>query len=336
MNAGAIGVTGSSAANELARQADLIVALGSRLQDFTTASNSLFSSPGQDLISVNVCRLDAVKNDGLALQGDVSRTLQELETLMGDPPDRADWMAVVQRLRAEWDRAVQSATDGATTRLPTDAQVLGAVNRLATRNTTVVCAAGGLPGDLHKFWKSREVGDYHVEYGFSCMGYEIAGGLGVKLADPQRDVVVLVGDGSYLMMNSEIATSIAMGLKLTIVVLDNRGFGCIHRLQTSRGGDAFNNLLDDRSPRIDFAAHAASMGADARKVSGISELEDAFSKSRANPRTTVLVIDTNPAGGANAGGAWWDVALPEVSSNPNVAKAFTDYQDELAKLRDRQ
>ena len=243
---GAIGVTGSSAANELASKADLIIALGSRLQDFTTASNSLFSAPGQDLISVNVCRLDAVKNDGLALQGDVARTLQELETLMGEPAARGDWMATVKRLREEWDRAVLSATANAGTGLPTDAQVLGAVNRLSTGNTTVVCAAGGLPGDLHKFWQAPERGGYHVEYGFSCMGYEIAGGLGVKLADPNRDVVVLVGDGSYLMMNSEIATSVAMGLKLTIVVLDNRGFGCIHRLQTSRGGDAFNNLLDER------------------------------------------------------------------------------------------
>jgi 3D-(3,5/4)-trihydroxycyclohexane-1,2-dione acylhydrolase (decyclizing) len=214
--------------------------------------------------------------------------------------------------------------------------VLGAVNRLSTRNTTVVCAAGGLPGDLHKFWQSREAGDYHVEYGFSCMGYEIAGGLGVKLADPQRDVVVLVGDGSYLMMNSEIATSIAMGLKLTIVVLDNRGFGCIHRLQTSRGGDAFNNLLEDRSPRVDFASHAASLGAVARKVGGIKELEEALVKSRSEEKTTVFVIDTDPVGGANVGGAWWDVALPEISANPNVAKAFSEYRDELGKLRNRE
>jgi 3D-(3,5/4)-trihydroxycyclohexane-1,2-dione acylhydrolase (decyclizing) len=232
MNVGAIGVTGSSAANELASKADLIIALGSRLQDFTTASNSLFSAPGQDLISVNVCRLDAVTNDGLALQGDAARTLQELETLIGEPTARGDWMATVKRLREEWDRAVLSATANAGTGLPTDAQVLGAVNRSSTGNTTVVCAAGGLPGDLHKFWQVPEGGGYHVEYGFSCMGYEIAGGLGVKLADPNRDVVVLVGDGSYLMMNSEIATSVAMGLKLTLVVLDNRGFGCIHRLQT--------------------------------------------------------------------------------------------------------
>jgi 3D-(3,5/4)-trihydroxycyclohexane-1,2-dione acylhydrolase (decyclizing) len=336
MNAGAIGVTGSSAANELARQADLVIALGSRLQDFTTASNSLFSAPGQDLICVNVCRLDAAKNDAIALQGDVARTLQELENLMGPPPDRSDWTATVRRLREDWDRAVHSATRASTVGLPSDAQVLGAVNRLSTRNTTVVCAAGGLPGDLHKFWQSRAAGDYHVEYGFSCMGYEIAGGLGVKLADSQRDVVVLVGDGSYLMMNSEIATSVAMGLKLTIVVLDNRGFGCIHRLQTSRGGDAFNNLLDERSPPVDFAAHAASLGAVARKVGGIEELEEALAKSRSEEKTTVFVIDTDPAGGANVGGAWWDVALPEVSANPKVAKAFEDYRDELAKLRDRE
>jgi 3D-(3,5/4)-trihydroxycyclohexane-1,2-dione acylhydrolase (decyclizing) len=336
MNAGAIGVTGSSAANELARQADLVIALGSRLQDFTTASNSLFSAPGQDLICVNVCRLDAAKNDAIALQGDVARTLQELENLMGPPPDRSDWTATVRRLREDWDRAVHSATRASTVGLPSDAQVLGAVNRLSTRNTTVVCAAGGLPGDLHKFWQSRAAGDYHVEYGFSCMGYEIAGGLGVKLADSQRDVVVLVGDGSYLMMNSEIATSVAMGLKLTIVVLDNRGFGCIHRLQTSRGGDAFNNLLDERSPPVDFAAHAASLGAVARKGGGIEELEEALAKSRSEEKTTVFVIDTDPAGGANVGGAWWDVALPEVSANPKVAKAFEDYRDELAKLRDRE
>ena len=201
-NVGAIGVTGSSAANQLARKADLVIALGSRLQDFTTASNSLFPAPGQDLISVNVCRLDAIKNDALALQGDVGRTLQELESLIGTPAERNDWTRVVQDLRAQWDQSVLAATKDDGARLPTDAQVLGAVNRRATNRTTVVCAAGGLPGELHKFWKSREAGDYHVEYGFSCMGYEIAGGLGVKLADPARDVVVLVGDGSYLMMNS--------------------------------------------------------------------------------------------------------------------------------------
>lgn len=332
-NVGAIGVTGTSAANELARKADLIIALGTRLQDFTTASNSLFAAPALGLISVNVCRLDAVKNDALALQGDVARTLDELDAQMGDPPDRKEWNAAVKQCQESWERAAYAVTRSAPAKLPTDAQVIGAVNRMATCKTTVVCAAGGLPGDLHKFWKSREPGDYHVEYGFSCMGYEIAGGLGVKLAKPERDVVVMVGDGSYLMMNSEIATSIALGLKLTIVLLDNRGFGCIHRLQTSRGGDAFNNLLDDNAPKVDFVAHAAALGAVSRKVANVAELETALAESASESRTCVLVIDTDPTASPNVGGAWWDVALPEVSDNPRIARAFETYQGELSKIR---
>jgi 3D-(3,5/4)-trihydroxycyclohexane-1,2-dione acylhydrolase (decyclizing) len=332
-NVGAIGVTGSSAANALAVQADLVIALGTRMQDFTTASNSLFANAGENFVSVNVCRLDAAKNDALALQGDVARTLQELEALIGSPTTRDEWNATVQGAREAWELSAHQVTRSAEARLPTDAQVIGAVNRVATRNTTVVCAAGGLPGDLHKFWKSREAGDYHVEYGFSCMGYEIAGGLGVKLAQPERDVVVMVGDGSYLMMNSEIATSIALGLRLTIILLDNRGFGCIHRLQTSRGGEAFNNLLDERAPHVDFVAHAASLGAIARKIETVAELEQALPQALRNTKTTVLVINTDPTAGVNIGGAWWDVALPAVSQNPNVARAFKTYQAELDKIR---
>jgi 3D-(3,5/4)-trihydroxycyclohexane-1,2-dione acylhydrolase (decyclizing) len=332
-NVGAIGVTGTSAANALAAQADLIIALGTRMQDFTTASNSLFASAGENFVSVNVCRLDAAKNGALALQGDVGRTLQELEALIGSPTTRAEWSAQVQSGREAWDLAAGQVTRDTGSQLPTDAQVIGAVNRAATNKTTVVCAAGGLPGDLHKFWKSREAGDYHVEYGFSCMGYEIAGGMGVKLAQPDRDVVVMVGDGSYLMMNSEIATSIALGLKLTIVLLDNRGFGCIHRLQTSRGGEAFNNLLDTRAPDVDFVAHAASLGAIARKVGTIAELEQALSQAHDAQKTTVLVIDTDPAPEGNVGGAWWDVALPAVSRNPDVVQAYETYQAELEKIR---
>jgi 3D-(3,5/4)-trihydroxycyclohexane-1,2-dione acylhydrolase (decyclizing) len=335
-NVGAIGVTGSSAANALAAQADLIIALGTRMQDFTTASNSLFANAGDNFVAVNVCRMDAAKNDALALQGDVARTLQELEPLIGSPTTRDEWSATVQGAREAWELSAHQVTRSAETRLPTDAQVIGAVNRVATRNTTVVCAAGGLPGDLHKFWKSREAGDYHVEYGFSCMGYEIAGGLGVKLAQPERDVIVMVGDGSYLMMNSEIATSIALGLKLTIILLDNRGFGCIHRLQTSRGGDAFNNLLNEHAPQVDFVAHAASLGAIASKVDNVAALEQALPQALSQTKTTVLVIDTDPTAGVNVGGAWWDVALPAVSQNPSVAKAFEIYQAELDKIRSKE
>ena len=192
-----------------------------------------------------------------------------------------------------------------------------------------MCAAGGLPGELHKLWRAQDAEAYHLEYGYSCMGYEIAGGLGVKLARPDREVVVLVGDGSYLMMNSEIATSIALGLKLTIVVLDNRGFGCINRLQEACGDESFNNLLDEpgrRAPAIDFAAHARSLGAPAEHVTGIPALTAALDRSRSGASTSVIVIDTSAVLATDAGGAWWDVPVAEVSESAAVQNARREYQ----------
>ncbi|MGH8178355.1 MAG: thiamine pyrophosphate-dependent enzyme, partial [Steroidobacter sp.] len=215
---------------------------------------------------------------------------------------------------------------------PTDAQVLGAVNRVIGEKGTVVCAAGGLPGELHKLWRAQDSDAYHLEYGYSCMGYEIAGGLGVKLARPDRDVVVMVGDGSYLMMNSEIATSIALRLRLTVVLLDNRGFGCINRLQQSCGGASFNNLLEDAAPAIDFAAHARSLGAHAQKVSDIRELEAAVAAAKSIDRTVVIVIETDPHHSTASGGAWWDVAVPEVSEYKDVNAAHAIYRATLDKL----
>jgi 3D-(3,5/4)-trihydroxycyclohexane-1,2-dione acylhydrolase (decyclizing) len=201
----------------------------------------------------------------------------------------------------------------------------------------VVCAAGGLPGELHKLWQAGAPGGYHLEYGYSTMGYEIAGGLGVKMADPARDVFVMVGDGSYLMMNSEIATSVMLGFKLTVVLLDNRGFGCINRLQRATGGESFNNLLQHARhevlPEIDFAAHAGSMGAITEKVDGIAGLEAALVRARANDRTTVIVIDTDPLKSTDAGGHWWDVAVPEVSQRAEVLDARRRYEAALAKQR---
>jgi 3D-(3,5/4)-trihydroxycyclohexane-1,2-dione acylhydrolase (decyclizing) len=201
----------------------------------------------------------------------------------------------------------------------------------------VVCAAGGLPGELHKHWKARTALGYHLEYGYSCMGYEIAGGLGVKMADPSREVIVMVGDGSYLMMNSELATSVMLGHKLTVVLLDNRGYGCINRLQRATGGESFNNLLQHTNhvtlPDIDFAAHAASLGAEAVKVKGIGELEDALKKARGAERSTVIVIDTDPLASTDAGGHWWDVAVPEVSVRDQVKAARKDYEAALAAQR---
>jgi 3D-(3,5/4)-trihydroxycyclohexane-1,2-dione acylhydrolase (decyclizing) len=190
----------------------------------------------------------------------------------------------------------------------------------------MVCAAGGLPGELHKLWRAADSTAYHLEYGYSCMGYEIAGGLGAKLAAPGREVYVLVGDGSYLMMNSEIATSVALGAKLIVVVLDNRGFGCIHRLQQATGGATFNNLLDDAAPRIDFAAHARSLGAAAVKVDGIAALEAALARARRPKTTSVIVIDTDPAVSTAAGGAWWDVAVSDAPRSAAARRARSAYE----------
>jgi 3D-(3,5/4)-trihydroxycyclohexane-1,2-dione acylhydrolase (decyclizing) len=216
-------------------------------------------------------------------------------------------------------------------------QVIGAVQRAVDDDAIVVCAAGGLPGELHKLWKARRPGGYHLEYGFSTMGYEIAGGLGVRMARPDREVVVMVGDGSYMMMNSELATSVMLGLKLTVVVLDNRGFGCIDRLQRATGGESFNNLLDTAAhavpSAIDFVAHAASMGAIAEKAGSIGELELALARARKSNRTHVVVVDTDPCAATQAGGNWWDVAVAEVSTRAEVRRARTAYETARANLR---
>ncbi|MGH6950438.1 MAG: thiamine pyrophosphate-dependent enzyme, partial [Vitreimonas sp.] len=207
-------------------------------------------------------------------------------------------------------------------------------------NAVVVCAAGGLPGELHKLWRTAAPGGYHVEYGYSCMGYEIAGGLGVKMAAPEREVVVMVGDGSYLMMNSEIATSVMLGKKLIVVVLDNRGFGCIDRLQRSTGSESFNNLLADARhetlPDIDFAAHAAALGAIAEKVDGPAALEKALARARKADRTSVIVIDTDPMRATEAGGWWWDVVVPEVSERDAVRAARAEYEARIKAKESKQ
>jgi 3D-(3,5/4)-trihydroxycyclohexane-1,2-dione acylhydrolase (decyclizing) len=333
-NVGSIGVTGSSAANELARDADVIVAIGTRLQDFTTASASLFRHPQRRLIAINVCRFDTVKFDALQVQGDALRTLNELSALLEPSPIRSGHSARVKQLVQAWNASVDGAIAASDTTLPSDAQVLGAVNRVIGANGTVVCAAGGLPGELHKLWRAQDSDAYHLEYGYSCMGYEIAGGLGVKLARPDREVVVMVGDGSYLMMNSEIATAIALDLKLTIVLLDNRGFGCINRLQKGCGGQAFNNLLEETAPAIDFVAHARSLGAESFQVNNVRELERTLSETRSKTRTVVIVINTDPHHSTAAGGAWWDVAVPEVSDSKDVAAAHERYRKTLRDVSD--
>ncbi len=330
--AGAIGVTGSSSANTLAGQADVILAVGTRLQDFTTGSRSLFN-PNAQLIQLNVGRFDAIKHNAVSLIGDAKVTLKRLSESLSDWHSQSDWFETKQQLVDIWNASVDELTKATDTDRPSDAQVLGAVNRHAQADDIVVGAAGSLPAELHKHWRTTHDKGYHMEYGFSCMGYEIAGGLGVKMARPDAEVYVLVGDGSYLMMNSEIASSVMLGHKLIIVVLDNRGFSCINRLQNSVGGESFNNLLDHgtkgESPDINFAAHAAAMGAESEQVTGIDKLEQALERAKQADKTYVIALKTDPLESSAAGGCWWEVAVPETSSVESVQVARQRYIDAL-------
>ena len=334
---GAIGVTGTGAANALAEEADVVLAVGTRLQDFTTGSWALFKSPHRRIVGLNVQAFDAMKHGAQSLVADARVGLELLsQGLQGWTAD-AGWTRRATDEKARWAETAARYTGATNAALPSDAQVIGAVQRSASPTDIVVCAAGGLPGELHKLWQAGSPGGYHLEYGYSCMGYEIAGGLGVKMAQPNREVVVMVGDGSYLMMNSEIATSVMLGRRLTVVVLDNRGFGCINRLQRATGGESFNNLLEHAEhvtlPEIDFAAHAASLGARAHKVDNISDLEGALREARSADRTSVIVIDTDPLASTDAGGHWWDVAVPQVSTRDEVKAARRKYEEALALQR---
>lgn len=336
-NMGGVGVTGAASTNALAEQADLILAIGTRLADFTSGSRALIN-PDARIVSLNVCAFDAVKHSGSALVGDAKTAIGQLRAGLTDWRPDENWIRDAQGLRREWSNTVEESTANTGTPLPSDAQVIGAVNRAAGERDIVVCAAGGLPGELQKLWRTRYHRGYHLEYGYSCMGYEIAGGLGVKMALPQSEVFVMVGDGSYLMMNSEIATSVMLGRKLVIVVLDNRGFGCINRLQQACGGAAFNNLLEncenagDGAPTTDFASHAASLGARAEKVTGITELEAALQRARESDRTYVIALDTDPQA-TTGGGAWWEVAVPEVSQRDQVIEARKNYESQKQRQK---
>jgi len=339
MNMGGLGVTGTEAANGLAARADVVLAVGTRLQDFTTGSWALFQDEGVRLIGLNAQPFDAGKHAAAPLVADAQAGLAALDAALGAWHAPPEWSAGAGRARAEWlERAaaytapphdIDAALPHETDARPSDAQVIGAVQRGSQPSDVVVSAAGGLPGELHMHWQAARPGGYHAEYGFSCMGYEIAGGLGIKLADPSREVIVMVGDGSYLMLNSEIATSVMLGRKLILVVLDNRGYGCIDRLQRRAGGASFNNMLadtlHDTLPEIDFVLHARSLGAVSEKVTGLAALSQAMARARASDRTYAMVIDTDPAVVTDAGGHWWDVAVPEVSVRPSVQAAHRDY-----------
>ena len=327
LNLGPIGVTGGEAANTVCAEADVVIGVGTRFQDFTTGSWGLFANPKRRLISLNVAAYDAMKHGAVPLQSDALVGLQELGEALGGYTSpgkidglKPDWFAKVDPLT--------EAPDG--NALPTDMQVIGAVQRASGENTVVMCAAGTMPGELHKLWKAGKPGSYHMEYGFSCMGYEIPGAMGIKMAQPERDVICFTGDGTYMMANSEMATAAMMGIPFTVVVTDNRGYGCINRLQMGTGGAEFNNLLDHaiggENSNIDFAKHAEAMGATSVKVGSIAELEQALEKRAGAKGPYVIVIDTDPYPSTEPGGTWWDVGVPEVSERAEVNAARANYE----------
>ncbi len=342
-NVGAIGVTGGSAANALARDADLVIAIGTRLTDFTTASKTAFQHPQVRFININVCESDARKQGALPLVGDARAAIEELSKLVRGHTISDEYRRRVATLRAEWHAEVEGLTSAHTSPM-SQAEVIGVVNAAAQPRDVVVCAAGSLPGDLHKLWRTCDPKGYHVEYGYSCMGYEIAGGLGVKMAAPDRDVFVMVGDGSYLMMSSEIATSIQERCSLTIVLLDSHGFASIGGLSKSLGSGGFGTeyryrnektgRLDGDVLHVDYVASADALGARATRAATADELRIALDDARGADRTSVIVVEIDPEARVPAYGSWWEVPVAEVSTMPAVQQARAEYERQRSKERD--
>jgi 3D-(3,5/4)-trihydroxycyclohexane-1,2-dione acylhydrolase (decyclizing) len=325
-NLGAIGATGTLAANRVAADADLVIGVGTRYSDFTTASKTAFRNPDVAFVNVNVAEFDAVKHAGIPLVGDARATLEKLAAALDDYAVDGDYRADCARLAREWDEEV-SRLYGVDEEPLAQSAVIGAVNAAARPQDVVVCAAGSMPGDLHKLWRTRDPKGYHVEYGYSCMGYEIPGGLGVKLAAPERDVYVLVGDGSYLMLPGELVTAVEQNVKLTIVLVDNRGYASIGSLSRSLGTDGFGTAL---TAEVDLAANAESLGATVVRAETIGDLREALQSASG---VTVIVVATDRSRGVPSYETWWDVPVAEVSEAAAVRAAREEY--EHAKLAER-
>ena len=332
---GPLGIVGSTSANALAGEADVVLAIGTRLQDFTTGSWSCFSHDAK-FVAINTARFDAVKHRSLALIGDARETVAELDAALGNWHVDASWLERGRREFARWNDALDAGQKRTDATVPTYAQVVGVVNKEAAERDYVISAAGGLPGELVKGWRVKAPGTFDCEFGFSCMGYEIAGGWGAAMADPSRDVFVMVGDGSYMMMNSDIYSSVLAGHKMIVLVCDNGGFGVINRLQNGKGGASFNNLLKDSKVKeafpVDFIRHAESMGALARRADTLDQLRDALKWAKSNDRTTVISIVTD-AFAWTPGDAWWDVGVPQVSEREEVQAARKDQEKGRTKQR---
>jgi 3D-(3,5/4)-trihydroxycyclohexane-1,2-dione acylhydrolase (decyclizing) len=338
---GAIGATGTFAANRAAAAADLVIGIGTRYSDFTTASKTAFRNPAVRFVNSNVADFDAAKHNGIRLVGDARVALERLTEAVAGWSVDDEYRSEAARLNGEWDAEVTRlyALDRGTP--PAQSEVIGAVNGAASPSDVVVCAAGAMPGDLHKLWRTRDPKGYHVEYGYSCMGYEIAGAIGVKLAAPEREVYVLVGDGSYLMLPGELVTAIQEGLKLTIVLVDNHGFNSIGSLSRSLGMDGFGTqyrfardgspVLDgdeDPPPRlpIDFESNARSLGAVSVRVDTVTDLRAALERAKDEQSTTVIVVEVDRYESVPGYESWWDVPVAEVSDLPAVQKMRAEYE----------
>ncbi len=342
-NLGAVGVTGTLASNRVARTADLVLAVGTALDDFTTASKTLFEHPEVRFVAVNVSSQDAHKHGALPLVADARVALQELSRALEGYRVSEEYAQEVARLREAWNAEVERLVGQRHGPPMAQAEVIGLVNAFAQPEDVVVCAAGSLPGDLHKLWRARKPGTYHVEYGYSCMGYEIPGGIGVKLAHPDREVYVLVGDGSYLMMPGDLTTAVQEGLKLTVVLLDNHGYSSIGGLSESLGLGGFGTHHRLRNPvtgqldgdvlPVDLAENARSLGAHALRARTREELWHALEEARGQDRTTVIVVEVDRDARVPSYEAWWDVPVPEVSEMPSVQRARADYERNRARER---
>jgi 3D-(3,5/4)-trihydroxycyclohexane-1,2-dione acylhydrolase (decyclizing) len=341
--AGAVGVTGSAAANALAREADVVVGIGTRWSDFSTASRTVFAAPGVRFVNVNIASFDAGKHAAVAVVGDARAALEELgAALRGWAVSDAYRAQAADRAR-QWDQAVERAYSLGHAPRPAQSEVIGAVNRASGPRDVVVCAAGSMPGDLHKLWRTRDPKGYHVEYGYSCMGYEIAGGLGVKLAAPDREVYVLVGDGSYLMMAQELVTAVQEGIRLIIVLVDNHGHASIGSLSESVGSQRFGTAyryrdratgrLDGPVLPVDFGANAQSLGARVLRAHSVSELAGALAAARDEPGPVVITIETDPLVPAPDSEAWWDVPVAQVSGLASTEQARAAYEADRARQR---
>jgi 3D-(3,5/4)-trihydroxycyclohexane-1,2-dione acylhydrolase (decyclizing) len=345
---GAIGATGTPAANRVAAEADVVIGVGTRYSDFTTASKTAFQNPEVRFVNVNIAEPDSHKLGGLALTGDARATLEALDASLEGWTVDAGYGQLCEELRAEWDREVSRLYSLGHGPLPAQSEVLGAVNELSGPRDVVVCAAGSMPGDLHKLWRTRDAKGYHVEYGYSTMGYEIAGGLGVKLADPEREVYVMVGDGSYLMMAQEIVTSIQERLKLTLVLVDNEGFASIGGLSRSKGMAGFGtryryrsdgSLGDDAAHKngeplpVDLALNAQGLGAHVIRARNIEELRDALVAAKGIDRTVVIHIPVDRYESVPSYDSWWDVPVAEVSESAEVKKAREEHERGMARRR---